>query len=89
MIPLLLEIHVVSLWLSKNRCSVRSEPYKKVHDMEKGLSIADHIIFNVEGLTCVGCERKFCRALEAIPGFHNVQTSLVMSQAYFDIDGRA
>lgn len=54
-------------------------------DIEKGTAITEHVILNVEGLTCVGCENKLFRSLNAIPGIHNIQTSLVMSQAGFDV----
>jgi Cd2+-exporting ATPase len=59
------------------------------HDIEKATSIIEHITLNVQGLTCAGCENKLVRSLNAIPGIHNLQTSLVMSQAEFDIDARA
>jgi Cd2+-exporting ATPase len=60
-----------------------------LRDIEKGSVILEHVTLNVEGLTCVGCENKLFRSLDAIPGIHNLQTSLVMSQAEFDIDADA
>jgi Cd2+-exporting ATPase len=60
-----------------------------LRDIEKGSAILEHVTLNVEGLTCVGCENKLFRSLDAIPGIHNLQTSLVMSQAEFDIDADA
>jgi Cd2+-exporting ATPase len=40
----------------------------------------------VQGLTCTSCETKLKRALDSIPSVHNPQTSLLLSQAEFDID---
>jgi Cd2+-exporting ATPase len=59
------------------------------HDIEKASGIVERITLNVQGLTCAGCENKLVRSLNAIPGIHNLQTSLVMSQAEFDVDARA
>lgn len=61
-------------------------PASCLYDVEKCTAIIEHVTLNVEGLTCVGCETKLFRSLNAIPGIHNLQTSLVMSQAEFDID---
>lgn len=60
--------------------------FSGLHDIEKGTAMTEHVTLNVEGLTCVGCENKLFRSLNAIPGIHNLQTSLVMSQAEFDLD---
>lgn len=57
----------------------------RLHDIEKAAAITEHVILNVEGLTCVGCENKLFRSLDAIHGIYNLQTSLVMSQAEFDV----
>lgn len=64
-------------------------PTSGPHDIEKSTAIIDHVTLNVEGLTCVGCENKLFRSLNAIPGIHHLQTSLVMSQAEFDVDADA
>ncbi|RHZ58279.1 hypothetical protein CDV55_105698 [Aspergillus turcosus] len=61
-------------------------PTSGLHDIEKGTATIEHVVLSVEGLTCVGCENKLFRSLNAIPGIHNLRTSLVMSQAEFDID---
>ncbi|ERF70780.1 P-type cation-transporting ATPase [Endocarpon pusillum Z07020] len=58
-------------------------------DIESATTIIEHVTLNVEGLTCAGCENKLFRSLDAILGVHNVQTSLVMSQAEFDLDSAA
>ncbi|MCJ1245511.1 hypothetical protein MMC30_002715 [Trapelia coarctata] len=57
-----------------------------VADLEKGNNIIEHVVLGVEGLTCVGCENKLIRSLEAIPSVRNLQTSLVLSRAEFDVD---
>lgn len=46
----------------------------------------EHVVLSVQGLTCVGCENKLYRSLNSIPGVRNLQTSLVLSQAEFDLD---
>lgn len=56
-------------------------PVSGLHGIEKGTAIIEHVTLNVGGLTCVGCENKLSRSLDAIPGIRNLQTSLVMSQA--------
>lgn len=60
-------------------------PTSSLHDIEKGTAIKEHVTLKVEGLTCVGCENKLFRSLNAMPGVHDLQTSLVMSQAEFDV----
>ncbi|MCJ1421929.1 hypothetical protein MMC32_008296 [Xylographa parallela] len=60
-------------------------PVSGRRDIEKDTVITEHVILSVEGLTCVGCENKLFRSLSAIPGIRNLQTSLVMSQAEFDV----
>ena len=46
----------------------------------------DHAVTQISGMTCTGCERKLERVLSGIPGVHNVQTSLVLGRAEFDVD---
>lgn len=58
-------------------------------DIEKSGAVLEHVVLNVRGLTCVGCETKLFRALRSLPGICNLQTSLVLSQAEFDIDEKA
>lgn len=55
-------------------------------DLEKGNNTEEHVILSVEGLTCVGCEIKLIRSLEAVPSVRNIRTSLVLSRAEFDVD---
>lgn len=58
-------------------------------DIEKGAIFLEHVVLDVQGLTCVGCETKLFRSLHGIPGVHNLRTSLVLSQAEFDLDRKA
>ena len=58
-------------------------------DIEQGASVIQHVSLAVEGMTCVGCETKLIRALDCIPGVHNLNTSLVLSKAEFDLDEKA
>ncbi|KYG40859.1 hypothetical protein M433DRAFT_138467 [Acidomyces richmondensis BFW] len=68
----------------------RLDEKKRVEpDIEKAASFIQHISLAVEGLTCVGCEMKLVRALRGIPGLHNINTSLVLSRAEFELDEKA
>jgi Cu2+-exporting ATPase len=62
-------------------------------DIEKSAgrheAVIEHIVLNVQGLTCVGCETKLFRALGNVPGVQNLHTSLVLSRAEFDLDEKA
>lgn len=58
-------------------------------DIEKGAALSEHVVLDVQGLTCTGCETKLLRSLQGIPGIHNLRTSLVLSQAEFDLDEKA
>ena len=58
-------------------------------DLEKGFPQVEHVTLNVQGMTCTGCERKLHQALESIPSISNVQTSLVLAQADFDLNEAA
>ncbi|KAH0541267.1 hypothetical protein FGG08_004272 [Glutinoglossum americanum] len=55
-------------------------------DPEKGNAGYEHVVLSVQGLTCSGCESKLSRSLIALPYIHNIQTSLVLSLAEFDLD---
>jgi Cd2+-exporting ATPase len=66
-----------------------NRPLSHPRDIEKNTVIIEHVTLNVEGLTCVGCENKLFRSLNTIPGIHHLQTSLLMSQAEFDVDADA
>ena len=58
-------------------------------DVEKGPSTFEHVILSVQGMTCTGCETKLSKSLSSIPSVMNLQTSLVLSRAEFDIDATA
>ncbi len=55
-------------------------------DVEKGLSMFEHVILSVQGMTCSGCETKLFRSLSGIPSVRNLKTSVVLSRAEFEID---
>ncbi len=61
----------------------------EVIDIEKSRAILEHVVLNVQGLTCTGCETKLFRSLCSLPGVLNLQTSLVLAQAEFDMDETA
>jgi len=58
-------------------------------DLEQDPSNLERVILDVQGLTCTGCETKLFRSLQSIPGIYRLQTSLVLSQAEFDLDEKA
>lgn len=55
-------------------------------DVEKGLSMFEHVILSVQGMTCSGCETKLFRSLSGIPSVRKLKTSLVLSRAEFEVD---
>lgn len=55
-------------------------------DLEKGTTETEHVVLSIQGLHCVPCEHKLFKCLASIPGIYNIQTSLVLSQAEFDLD---
>ena len=59
------------------------------NDVEKDSAELRHVLLDVQGLTCTGCETKLFRALASLPGICNVRTSLVLSQAEFDLKNSA
>ena len=58
-------------------------------DIEKGLFEPEHLVISVQGMTCVGCEKKLYRSLESFPAVSNIKTSLVLAQAEFDLTASA
>ena len=54
-------------------------------DLEKAENETKHITISVQGMTCTGCEKKLFRALDSLSVTSNVKTSLILSQAEFDI----
>ncbi|KAI9880396.1 MAG: hypothetical protein M1830_003435 [Pleopsidium flavum] len=61
-------------------------PKSSIDDVEKGKPAPEHVVLSVEGLTCVGCENKLYRSLSSFSSIDNLQTSLVLSRAEFDLD---
>jgi len=77
---------------SRGEASVFDEFSKQAADqpdIEKGALFLEHVVLDVQGLTCVGCETKLFRSLQGIPGVRNLRTSLVLSQAEFDLDEKS
>ena len=60
-------------------------PIPAVIDLEKG-AVVEHAITQISGMTCTGCERKLQRVLSSMVGVNNVNTSLVLGRAEFDVD---
>ncbi|EKD16690.1 uncharacterized protein L3040_001431 [Drepanopeziza brunnea f. sp. 'multigermtubi'] len=67
----------------------RNSHEQSMRDIERADFATEHIVLSVEGMTCVGCENKLFRSLSIIPGVQNLQTSLVMARAEFDLDAKA
>ena len=71
---------------SANSPSLVMTPMSNAVDIEKGNGITERVFLSVQGLTCIGCENKLFRSLDSIPAVANLQTSLVLSRAEFDLD---
>lgn len=56
-----------------------------VIDIEKGLLQPERLVISVQGMTCVGCEKKLYKSLRSLPVISNIKTSLVLAQAEFDL----
>ena len=56
--------------------------------LEDGVVENEHVVLNVSGMTCVGCETKLQRSLATIEAVQNIKTSLVLCRAEFDLDRR-
>lgn len=68
---------------------VQVAPSAKDIDIERAGLNTEHVTLGIEGMTCVGCENKLFRSLNTIIGITNLQTSLVMARAEFDLDANA
>ncbi|KAI9340202.1 copper-translocating P-type ATPase [Zopfochytrium polystomum] len=55
-------------------------------DLEKGGVGYERAIISVTGMTCTGCEKDLEKALLSRPQVKNLQTSLFLSRAIFDVD---
>jgi len=68
---------------------IHKAPVTSSIDIEKAGLLTEHVTLSIEGMTCVGCENKLFRSLNIMPGITNLQTSLVMARAEFDLDAKA
>ncbi|KAH7410603.1 Cu2+-exporting ATPase [Cadophora sp. MPI-SDFR-AT-0126] len=75
--------------IKNEKIAIRNAPATSDIDIEKAGLLTEHITLSIEGMTCVGCENKLFRSLNTIPGIINLQTSLVMARAEFDLDTKA
>lgn len=66
--------------------STESERRATFTDPEGTADTKEHVVLDVQGMTCTGCETKLERALGSIPGIFNIKTSIVMLQAELDLD---
>ncbi|QHS71850.1 cation-transporting P-type ATPase PCA1 [Saccharomyces paradoxus] len=55
-------------------------------NLEAGSTGTEHVVLSVSGMTCTGCETKLKRSFDALTCVHNLKTSLILSQAEFDLD---
>ena len=63
----------------------RQSPGFATVDLEKG-SAVEHVVAQVSGMTCTGCERKLRNVLSSISGVNNVKTSCVVRRLEFDLN---
>ena len=57
---------------------------KKSLDLELGLA-AKHILVDIEGMDCAGCERQVYKSLKALPELSNIRVNFLQAQAEFDM----
>ena len=57
-------------------------------NLEDGVDENDHVVLSVTGMSCVGCETKLQRSLATIKAMQNLETSLILYEADFDLDRR-
>jgi len=57
-------------------------------DIESTIAVlnTERIIMDVQGMTCVGCEKNLRKALISIKALSNINTSLLLAQAEFDME---
>jgi len=75
--------------IKNEKSIIHNAPVTSNIDIEKAGLITEHVTLSIEGMTCVGCENKLFRSLNIMPGIRNLQTSLVMARAEFDLDTEA
>lgn len=63
------------------------EGYRKQDqiDIERAVHEIDHVLVRVQGMDCSGCETKLYRSLATLPELSNINTSLLLAQAEFDL----
>ncbi|AJQ12518.1 Pca1p [Saccharomyces cerevisiae YJM1355] len=68
--------------------SVPIEPIREIDhlNLEAGSTGNEHVVLSVSGMTCTGCETKLKRSFASLKYVHNLKTSLILSQAEFDLD---
>ncbi|CAI4286651.1 BBM_1a_G0004770.mRNA.1.CDS.1 [Saccharomyces cerevisiae] len=65
---------------------VSMEPIENHLNLEAGSTGTEHIVLNVSGMTCTGCESKLKKSFGALKCVHGLKTSLILSQAEFNLD---
>ncbi|CAI4281412.1 BGP_1a_G0004680.mRNA.1.CDS.1 [Saccharomyces cerevisiae] len=55
-------------------------------NLEAGSTGTEHIVLSVSGMTCTGCETKLKKSFGALKCVHGLKTSLILSQAEFNLD---
>ncbi|CAI4289363.1 BFH_collapsed_G0004770.mRNA.1.CDS.1 [Saccharomyces cerevisiae] len=65
---------------------VSMEPIGNHLNLEAGSTGTEHIVLSVSGMTCTGCETKLKKSFGALKCVHGLKTSLILSQAEFNLD---
>lgn len=66
--------------------SITALPQKTVKEEKPVTELeTNHVVLDVQGLTCTGCKADLSRALQKIPGVDNLRTSLMLARAEFDL----
>ncbi|KAM0350166.1 hypothetical protein ACHAPU_003331 [Fusarium lateritium] len=67
---------------------VEKAPIQAMNDIENQGTGKEHVVLSISGMTCTSCETKLIRTLATLPAVKDLKTSLVLSQAEFNIDLR-
>jgi len=66
--------------------SITALPQKNVQEEKPATELqTNHVVLDIQGLTCTGCEADLSRALQKISGVNNLRTSLMLARAEFDL----
>ncbi|GMC25462.1 unnamed protein product [Saccharomyces cerevisiae] len=65
---------------------VSMEPIENHLNLEAGSTGTEHIVLSVSGMSCTGCESKLKKSFGALKCVHGLKTSLILSQAEFNLD---